>query len=66
MGAALGVLDTIRDIGEAGGPIVAGFIIARASYEVSFLTGAWVLVAIAVLFAIGARMPRHGEDIGER
>ncbi len=31
MGAAMGILGTIRDIGEAGGPIVAGFIIARAT-----------------------------------
>ena len=63
MGAALGVLGTIRDIGEAGGPIVAGLIIARASYGASFLTGAGVLVAIAVLFAIGTRMPRYGDDM---
>ncbi len=60
MGAALGVLGTIRDIGEAGGPIVAGFIIAQASYGASFLIGGGVLAAIAVLFAIGAPIPRHG------
>ena len=64
MGAAMGVLGTIRDIGEAGGPIVAGVIIARASYGASFLSGAWVLVAVAVLFATGVRMPQHGEEIG--
>jgi MFS family permease len=58
MGAALGVLGTIRDIGEAGGPIIAGFIIARASYGASFNTAAAVLVVVAVLFAVAARLPQ--------
>lgn len=60
MGAALGVLGTIRDIGEAGGSIIAGFIIAQASYGASFLIGGVVMVANALLFAVTAPTPRHG------
>ena len=62
MGAALGVLGTIRDLGEAGGPILAGFVIARSGYGASFGAGAAVLVAIGLVFALAARLPRAQPD----
>jgi MFS transporter, DHA1 family, multidrug resistance protein len=36
LGAAMGVFGTIWDIGEAAGPIVAGFLIGRMGYAMTF------------------------------
>ena len=36
LGAAMGVFGTIWDIGEAAGPIVAGFLIGRMGYAATF------------------------------
>ena len=60
LGAAMGVFGTIWDIGEAAGPIMAGFLIGSVGYAATFdviavLTG---LVAIALVSLI--RDPKRG------
>jgi MFS family permease len=47
LGAAMGVFGTIWDIGEAAGPIIAGFMIGRLGYASTF-------DAIAILTALVA------------
>jgi DHA1 family multidrug resistance protein-like MFS transporter len=49
LGAAMGVFGTIWDIGEAAGPMIAGFLIGRLNYARTFD----VLAAIITLVALG-------------
>ncbi len=49
-GAALGLMATIMDIGQAAGPIVTGLLIGFSSYSAGFLSAAAVLLAAALLF----------------
>jgi hypothetical protein len=45
----MGVFGTIWDIGEAAGPMIAGFLIGRLSYARTFD----VLAAVITLIALG-------------
>jgi MFS family permease len=63
MGAAMGVFGTISDIGEAAGPIIAGFLIGRLVYAAAFDVIAVATVAATLGFALvvsdpGARSTR--------
>jgi len=49
LGAAMGVFGTIWDIGEAAGPMIAGFLIGRLGYAATFD----VLAAITALITVG-------------
>jgi len=49
LGAAMGVFGTIWDIGEAAGPMIAGFLIGRLGYSATFD----VLAAITALITVG-------------
>jgi MFS family permease len=63
MGAAMGVFGTIWDIGEAAGPIVAGFLIGRLDYAPAFdfIAVATVLASIGLAFLVDDPGPRgHG------
>lgn len=50
MGASIGVLRTIMDIGQTLGPVSTGIVIAYAGYGPAFFALAGVLLASAVLF----------------
>jgi len=54
-GSALGVLDTIMDIGQTLGPIVFGLLITALFYYVSFAIVGMVLLTLAFLFAVSVR-----------
>jgi len=54
-GSALGVLDSIMDIGQTLGPIVFGLLITALFYYVSFALVGMVLLTLALLFAVSAR-----------
>lgn len=63
MGAAMGAFGTIWDVGEAAGPIIAGFLIGRLDYAPAFDFIAIATVAASVGFAFlvsdpGARRNR--------
>lgn len=58
MGASIGVLRTIMDIGQTLGPVSTGIVIAHAGYGPAFFTLAAVLVASAVLFQWSDRNAR--------
>ncbi len=51
LGAAMGVFGTVLDIGEAAGPMIAGFLIGGSGYAATFdvLAGMTVLVAFGVM-----------------
>ena len=54
-GAAHGVFGTIYDIGDAAGPIGAGFLVAAVGYVPMFRTLAIVGLTMAVVFALTSR-----------
>ena len=51
-GAAMGTFGSIFDIGHASGPILAGFLLAHLSYQLSFLIIALLLIAASFIFAL--------------
>lgn len=57
LGAAMGVFGTIFDIGEAAGPIVAGFLVGQLGYAWSFDVIAAVIVVFLIVFALRVRDP---------
>ncbi|MGH7409807.1 MAG: MFS transporter [Candidatus Methylomirabilis sp.] len=51
MGSAMGVFGTIWDIGDASGPIMAGFLIASLGYFQAFAMIASLMTVAALIFA---------------
>ena len=60
LGAAMGVFGTIWDIGEAAGPMIAGFLIGGMGYAATFDVLAAVTVAAAVGVMALVRDPKGG------
>lgn len=62
LGAAMGVFGTVLDIGEAAGPIIAGFLIGGLGYAATFD----ILAAVIAAFTIGlmalVRDPKKAAD----
>jgi MFS transporter, DHA1 family, multidrug resistance protein len=58
LGAAMGVFGTIWDIGEAAGPIIAGFLIGGLGYASTFDTLALVTVAVSIVVVVLVRDPK--------
>jgi len=51
-GAAMGTFGTISDIGHASGPILAGLLLARFSYQRSFMIIAILLILVSFVFIL--------------
>src|SRR5947207_2574210 len=58
LGAAMGVFGTIWDVGEAAGPIIAGFLIVSLGYASTFDTLALVTVAVSIGVVVLVRDPK--------
>src|SRR6267142_7020336 len=58
LGAAMGVFGTIWDIGEAAGPIIAGFLIGGLGYASTFDTLALLTVAVSISVVFLVRDPK--------
>src|SRR5216684_1155296 len=58
LGAAMGVFGTIWDIGEAAGPIIAGFLIGGLGYAATFDVLAGVTAVVAVGLMVLVRDPK--------
>ena len=58
LGAAMGVFGTIWDIGEAAGPIIAGFLIVGLGYASTFDTLALVTVVVSIGVVVLVRDPK--------
>jgi len=50
LGAGMGMQGTVMDIGHASGPLLAGFLIAHASYQGAFAVIAGIQILAAVAF----------------
>jgi len=57
LGAAMGVFGTIWDIGEAAGPMIAGYLIGSVGYASTFDLLAAMSVAVAIGFMLLVRDP---------
>jgi MFS family permease len=58
LGAAMGVFGTIWDIGEAAGPMIAGFLIGRLGYAATFDVLAAVIAVVTVALMALVRDPK--------
>jgi MFS transporter, DHA1 family, multidrug resistance protein len=58
LGAAMGVFGTIWDIGEAAGPIIAGFLIGGLGYASTFDTLGLMTVAVGIGVVVLVRDPK--------
>jgi DHA1 family multidrug resistance protein-like MFS transporter len=61
LGAAMGVFGTIWDIGEAAGPIIAGFLIGRMGYAATFDALAAATATITVGLMVLVRDPKRSD-----
>jgi MFS family permease len=55
IGASMGALSSIMDIGQTSGPLVTGIIITAAGYTTGFLTSFLLALAVTVVFAVSVR-----------
>ncbi len=55
LGAGMGMQGTITDVGHAGGPLLAGFLIANLSYQGAFTIIAVLQLAAAAVFWVTIR-----------
>src|SRR5436309_6751658 len=58
LGAAMGVFGTIWDIGEAAGPMIAGFLIGDLGYAATFDVLATVIALVTIGLMVLVRDPR--------
>src|SRR6266480_1572383 len=59
LGAAMGVFGTVWDIGEAAGPMIAGFLIGRLGYAATFDVLAAITAAVTLGLIALVRDPKH-------
>src|SRR5262245_39100184 len=64
LGAAMGVFGTIWDIGEAAGPIMAGFLIGRLGYAATFDVIAVLTALVAIALVSLVRDPKRADGGG--
>jgi MFS family permease len=55
IGASMGALSSIMDIGHATGPLVTGIVITAAGYATGFLTSFFLALAVTVIFSVSVR-----------
>jgi MFS family permease len=55
IGASMGALSSIMDIGHSAGPLVTGIIITAASYTLGFFASFLLAIVITAVFAIAVR-----------
>jgi MFS family permease len=55
IGASMGALSSIMDIGQSSGPLITGMIITVAGYTAGFLASFLVVIAVCGLFVLSVR-----------
>ena len=58
-GSAMGVLSSIKDVGHASGPVVAGLLATAFGYPFAFAAVAAALVSAAIVFLLSVAEPRR-------
>ncbi len=62
IGASMGALSAIMDIGHSAGPLVTGIVIAAAGYASGFLLSLLLAIAVTVVFTVSVAGPGHRYD----
>jgi len=57
MGASMGALSSVMDIGHSAGPLLTGIIIASSGYSAGFLASFLIALLVSGFFAISVRDP---------
>jgi len=57
MGASMGALSSIMDIGHSAGPLVTGIVVAAAGFGPGFFVSFLIAVAVCGFFALSVREP---------
>ena len=65
MGASMGALSSIMDIGHSAGPVVTGVIIASSGFVLGFFSSLLIAVAVCGLFALSVRDRAVGRNLGQ-
>lgn len=61
IGASMGALSAIMDIGQSAGPLVTGLVIVAAGYAWGFLLSLVLAVAVTVIFIVSSAGPERGD-----
>ncbi len=59
IGASMGALSSIMDIGQSAGPLVTGIVIVAAGYAAGFLLSLLLAAAVTVVFVVSVIDPGH-------
>ena len=62
IGASMGALSAIMDVGHSAGPLVTGVVIATAGYASGFFVSLLLALAVLVVFAVSAAGSGHRYD----
>jgi MFS family permease len=60
IGASMGALSSIMDIGQSAGPFVTGVIITLAGYPSGFYAGFVLALAVTAIFVVSVREKKKG------
>ena len=55
LGASMGALSSIMDIGQTAGPVVTGMVVAATGYGVGFGASCLIAIIVCILFALSVR-----------
>jgi MFS family permease len=55
IGASMGALSSIMDIGQTSGPLITGIVITAAGYATGFLISFLLALAVTVVFSLSVR-----------
>lgn len=55
LGASMGALSSIMDIGQTSGPVITGIIVTAAGYFAGFFAGCILALIVTVIFIVSAR-----------
>lgn len=61
-GSAMGVMSTIMDIGQASGPIIVGFLIAKSGYISGYSFAAALFLIVSIIFPVLIRGSQRNAD----
>ena len=62
LGASMGALSSIMDIGHSAGPLITGILIASTGYGVGFLASFGIAAAVSVFFVFSVQ-DGNGEGV---
>jgi MFS family permease len=62
IGASMGALSSIMDIGQSTGPLVTGIVVSAAGYAWGFLLSAAIAVVVTVIFVVSVIRPNSRHD----